>query len=129
VNEIILDTDITSFIFNGHTLAQRYESLIGGRERFICFATLGEIHEGLYRSNWSRAKIDLCLKSAKLYPVVYPDALICETWGWVRSIRKNRQIALNDAWIAASAISYSVPLATHNASDFADIPGLQLLTI
>jgi predicted nucleic acid-binding protein len=33
-----------------------------------------------------------------------------------------------DLWIAASAIRGAMPLVTRNARDFADIPGLQLIT-
>jgi len=43
--------------------------------------------------------------------------------------KKGRPIQTADAWIAASAIHYQVPLITNNASDYTIISGLQLLTV
>jgi predicted nucleic acid-binding protein len=42
--------------------------------------------------------------------------------------KKGRPIQTADAWIAASALHYQVPLITNNAGDYASIDGLELLT-
>ncbi|HMV48611.1 MAG TPA: hypothetical protein PLD20_33115 [Blastocatellia bacterium] len=34
----------------------------------------------------------------------------------------------SDAWIAAAALLYDVPLVTHNVADFVGITGLTLIT-
>jgi len=39
-----------------------------------------------------------------------------------------RRLETADAWIAATAVLYDAPLVTHNASDYAGVPGLKLLT-
>ena len=38
-----------------------------------------------------------------------------------------RRIEVADAWIAATALPYEVPLVTSNPVDYADVPGLRLL--
>ena len=42
--------------------------------------------------------------------------------------KKGRPITFADAWIAAAALQLNVPLATHNARDYAGIPNLVVLT-
>jgi len=37
-------------------------------------------------------------------------------------------VSVGDAWIAATALAYSIPLVTHNYSDFKNISGLQIIT-
>jgi predicted nucleic acid-binding protein len=55
---------------------------------------------------------------------------VLPTWAEVtwEARRKGRPIQPADAWIAASALHYQVPLITHNAGDFAVIAGLEVLT-
>lgn len=38
--------------------------------------------------------------------------------------RAGRPIQTADAWIAATALLYGATLVTHNAADFAGVPGL-----
>ena len=42
--------------------------------------------------------------------------------------RSGKPIAVADAWIAATALSYGVPLVTHNVGDFAGLPGLTVIS-
>jgi len=46
----------------------------------------------------------------------------------VETERKGRTVSCSDAWIAASAIRHSIPLVTHDAKDFRNISGLQIIT-
>jgi predicted nucleic acid-binding protein len=42
--------------------------------------------------------------------------------------RRGRVIQAADAWIAATALLLRVPLVTHNASNFAGISGLTVIS-
>lgn len=46
----------------------------------------------------------------------------------VAARRAGRRLETADAWIAATAVLYDAPLVTHNASDYAGVPGLKLIT-
>lgn len=43
--------------------------------------------------------------------------------------RRGRPIASGDAWIAATARLYAVPLVTHNADDYAGVDRLAVLSM
>lgn len=43
------------------------------------------------------------------------------------ALRQRRRMAVGDAVIAATAIVHDLPLATNNAKDFRDIPGLRVV--
>ncbi len=42
--------------------------------------------------------------------------------------KKGRTMAIADAWIAATALAYSIPLVTHNYKDFKNVSGLKVVT-
>jgi predicted nucleic acid-binding protein len=44
----------------------------------------------------------------------------------VAARRNGRRIETADAWIAATALLYDVPLLTHNKADYLGVPGLRL---
>lgn len=48
--------------------------------------------------------------------------------GTIRYQRHKQTIAVDDAWIAATARACDSPLVTHNPKDFRDIEGLEVLT-
>lgn len=64
------------------------------------------------------------------YVIHFPDSDTCLIWARVKDAahRAGRQIETADAWIAATALTYNIPLVTHNPGDYAGVPGLTLLT-
>ena len=64
------------------------------------------------------------------YTVVHTDDLLVNRWGIVRAktLKIGRHIDLADAWIAATALEFDIPLVTHNARDFSFVEGLVLIT-
>lgn len=46
----------------------------------------------------------------------------------VAAERRGRRIDCADAWIAATALLYGVPLVTHNRPHYAGVPGLALIS-
>jgi predicted nucleic acid-binding protein len=59
-----------------------------------------------------------------------PDAETAVLWARIKSQceKKGRPITFADAWVAAAAVQLNVPLATHNARDFAAVETLTILT-
>ena len=63
-------------------------------------------------------------------PFLLPDEETARLWAQVKSgcEKKGRPITFADAWIAAAALQLNAPLATHNASDYAAVENLVILT-
>ncbi|MDR2115483.1 MAG: hypothetical protein LBP87_03785 [Planctomycetaceae bacterium] len=64
----------------------------------------------------------------KQYKIVHSNNAIAGWFAFVMFIRKNQPISIQDAWIAATALALGCPLLTHNAKDFENIPGLEIIT-
>ncbi|MEX2536226.1 MAG: type II toxin-antitoxin system VapC family toxin [Trueperaceae bacterium] len=58
------------------------------------------------------------------------DALVAEAWAILRVALRdaNRRMKANDAWIAATAMAYHIPVVTQ-AEDFDDVPGLEVIRV
>lgn len=98
----------------GHTLA-------------TSFQTRAELYEWAPGSSPSR----VAALGTFLIPVLvyHSDAALCRRWAEVRIARRSQPIATDDAWIAATALANGVELVTHNPADFANIPGLTVITV
>ena len=125
---LILDTNVVSYIMRGDTRAETYRRHIEGRTLAISFMTVGELFEGAYRKGWSVDKLGKLKGQIRSYLVIPFSPTVCETWGRIRAERKNQPIAVDDGWIAATALAYGCLLLTHNPKDFAGINGLQVLS-
>src|SRR5262245_4374314 len=49
----LLDTNIVSYLFNGHSLAARYRPHLLGFTPAVCFMTVAELYEGAERARWA----------------------------------------------------------------------------
>ena len=64
------------------------------------------------------------------YTLVPFDRALCQAWAEVRyqAYCLGRAIDTADAWIAATALLYQVPLVTHNQSHFAWLKPLNVIS-
>lgn len=124
----LLDTNIVSYLMNRHTLAAAYQPHLVGYTQATSFQTVAELHEGAGRAGWGPVKLaDLDREVGKLV-VIDSDDWVSRKWAEVRVARRARPIGVADAWIAATALAYGLELVTHNPADFANIPGLTVIT-
>ena len=125
---LLLDTNIVSYVMKGDTRAEKYRPYFAGRTLAISFMTVGELCEGAYRKGWSERRLSRLREEIGRYLVIPFSFAVCVTWGRVRAERHKQPIAVDDGWIAATALAHNCPLLTHNPKDFADISGLTVLT-
>ena len=129
--EILLDTNVVSYLMKGgDRFANAYAPHVQGRLLAITFITVGELYFGAEKANWGetrRRQLDETLRNFVVLPY---DHEIARCYGRVVAERREigRQISSNDAWIAACAVRHRTPLITHNARDFENITGLELVT-
>ena len=126
---VLVDTDVISFLFKQHPLAAGYSELLSGRNVLVSLATSGEIEFGMLAAAWGPSRRDRMRQFLNEFTVLNPDSETARIWASVRfQCRKlGRTIAPTDAWIAATALQFSLALVTHNAGDYSSVEGLVIL--
>lgn len=128
---VIVDTDVVSYIFKGDTRGDLYEPHLTNAIASISFMTLAELEQWSVVRQWgARRHSDLLQFIKNRFVVVDSNAVLCRQWAEVRGgVKANGGvIETADAWIAATALLYAAPLITHNAADFALVPGLSVIS-
>lgn len=128
MSTLLLDTDVFSFLFKNHPLAEVYRPRVKGHTLAISFMTVAELYQGVYRAGWGAKQIERLESRIAAYVVIPSSHAISRKWGEVRFTRRQQPISPEDAWIAAVALEQGCALVTHNARDFQFIPGLTIIT-
>jgi tRNA(fMet)-specific endonuclease VapC len=127
---IVLDTNVVSYLFNRDTRAAPYLPHLAGRLLVISFMTMAELDAWAEVSHWGQGRRERLERFLASYVTHYPDRELCRLWAGVfaEARTKGKPIQTADAWIAATALLYGVPLLTHDAGDYAGVDELQIIT-
>jgi len=131
ISPVIVDTDVVSFSFKGDTRAAFYDAYLLDKLSYISFQTLAELEQWAIARHWSARRHSALLEFIEeRFAVIESSAQLSRHWAEVREhVRQaGRIIQPTDAWIAATALLYGVPVVTHNAADFAPVVGLSIIT-
>jgi predicted nucleic acid-binding protein len=92
--------------------------------------SVAELDMWAIRRRWGAAAMARLDQFITTFPIIPPDRDLCRAWAQVTFAcrRAGRPIETADAWIAATAIELGVPLVTHNRSDFAGVPNLNIIS-
>ncbi|MGO8813919.1 MAG: PIN domain-containing protein [Terriglobia bacterium] len=104
MNNLLLDTNIVSYLMRNDPLARAYRPHLANHSLAISFMTLAELYEGAFRGNWGPAKRRYFDEIQPLFVVIPSDRRLCARWGEVRAMRRRQPISAEDAWMAATAI-------------------------
>jgi predicted nucleic acid-binding protein len=130
---VVLDTDVLSFLYDNRPEASKFEHHLQDARPALTFTSIGEMHFGARRKDWSDQRIrdlDRYLRQYRLLPF---DHELPRLYARLRdhAVRTGHPLGqsplTNDLWIAASAIHHRAPLLTGNTRHFANIPGLTVL--
>jgi tRNA(fMet)-specific endonuclease VapC len=129
MNAAIVDTDVVSILFKGDTRAQACRRHLTGRLLGVSFMTLAELERWPLERGWGASRKRELAQHLSHYTTLPVSRELCVKWAQVSfaAKRKGRPIQTADAWIAASALYYQVPLITNNESDYSAVEGLVLL--
>lgn len=130
MNILLLDTNIVSFVFKGDTRIKTYESHLKDCKLAISFMTVAELFQWAAVRNWGVRRTRQLEVALQDYVVLPFDVDLCRLWGRIRADCRSsgRPISPQDAWIAATAIRFEIPLVTHNPKDFEPVAGIELIT-
>jgi tRNA(fMet)-specific endonuclease VapC len=128
--EVVVDTDVISYLFRQHTLAERYVALLRDRIPILTAQTVAELYSWPERRNWGAERRRQLEEFIQRYPVIYPNQEICRCWGEAvaGALRVGNPLPATDAWQAATALYLRVPLVTHNPGDYAGVARLDVVT-
>lgn len=133
---VVVDTGIfgAGLTSRSTPLAQRYASLLVGRQLVIAVQTVTELYFGARKANWGEARLQQ-LEQRIVRAVIAPcDDQLARTCAdlRLRCLRQGHALAqkvhTNDLWVAATAAHYEIPLVS-NDRVFERAPGLWLLTV
>lgn len=130
MDSVLIDTDVLSYFFKGDSRAESYQSHISGKLGVLSFMSVAELDFWANFRNWgSKRRADLAA-FLEPYTIINSDRSLCQVWADIRSqvSRDGYHIDSADCWIAATALQYSIPLATHNEGHFIHVNGLKILS-
>lgn len=127
---VVVDTDVVSFIFKEDTRGALYRPHLDGQIAVIAAQTRAELEWWALKRTWGARRRDRLREELRNYVLAPFSEAVCLRWAQVmdNAQRTGRPISVGDAWIAATALAYAVPLITNNRDDFAGVPGLTLIS-
>jgi tRNA(fMet)-specific endonuclease VapC len=126
---VLIDTDLLIDLEKGNDAVER---LLGEEERAISVITVSELLHGVLRAQGAprtrrQAFVEHLLAGLQAIPITEPVARIhADVWSGLAG--RGETIGAHDLWIAATAITHGLGIATRNHSHFERIPGLRVIT-
>ncbi len=110
--------------------AELYRSHIIGFPKIMSFMTLAELLRWQTENNWGERRKREAREFINDFTIVNSDEKLCSIWAEIKSdAHKNgNPIHTADAWIAAVALLFDVPLVTHNRNDFINVDKLTIIS-
>jgi tRNA(fMet)-specific endonuclease VapC len=127
---VVVDTNVVSYIWKRDTRGTLYTPHLKGRQWIIAAQTFAELEAWPLKDGWGARRHEVLRAYLDKYTFAEVDKAICLQWAKVQANAKRigRPITEADAWIAATALAFAVPLVTHNPADFKNVPGLTVIT-
>jgi tRNA(fMet)-specific endonuclease VapC len=127
MSESLVDTDVFSFIFKGDDRAEAYRQHLDGRSVYLSFMTVAELYRWALERNWGNAKVAALREHIDACGILEPNDAVRWQWAKLMSV-KGAPMSAADAWIAATALAFDLPLVTHNRADFDRIADLKVVS-
>lgn len=127
---VVVDTDVASFLFKNHPIAQQYLPDLKDRTPMVSFMTLAELDRWALHARWGEARISRLRQYLQQFVVLPYTRDLCTKWAevTVTAQASGRRIDCADAWVAAGALVAGVPLITHNRNDYLGVASLTLIS-
>ena len=128
----LIDTNIVSSLFAySNPNFDSCKRIIGTRLPIVSFMTRAEILLWPKANRWGDRREQELLNHLGRFTTLYPDDRTFDLWTVVKTFskRRGRPIETADAWIAATALQFEIPLITLNHRDFNFIDDLELILV
>ncbi len=127
---VLIDTDVISFLFKQDTRAELYRPHLHQILSLISFMTVAELNQWALIRNWGEPRKQSLSQHLTRHTLIPFDRDLCQAWAEIRYEAHSigRKIETADAWIAATARLYQVPLITNNRADFDWLKNLNVIS-
>jgi tRNA(fMet)-specific endonuclease VapC len=127
---LLIDTDLLVDLERGAD-APQLDRLLGDEDRAISVITVSELLHGVLRATGARrarrrAFVEHLLAGLQAIPITEPVARVHADI-WADAARRGATIGAHDLWIAATALSHGLGVATRNATEFKRVRGLRVV--
>jgi tRNA(fMet)-specific endonuclease VapC len=124
----------TSVLVDAERRGQALDQAIGDQDRAISVITVSELLHGVHRARASAARarrsafVEHVISAIEPLPVTTAIARAhAELWAELEN--DGNLIGAHDLWIAATALSHGMDVATANTRDFGRVPGLNVVPV
>jgi tRNA(fMet)-specific endonuclease VapC len=128
---VLIDTTV---LIDAERRGQVLDDLIGDQERGISAITASELLHGVHRAEDGgvRARrsafVEHVISAMEPLPITTAIAR-AHAAVWAELEKEGSLIGAHDLWIAATALSHGMEVATANAKDFERVPGLTVVPV
>jgi predicted nucleic acid-binding protein len=118
LNEILVDTDVVSYLLNRHSLAEEYEKLLFGSAPMISFITVAEMYRGAYKKNWGPRRMAELAIHLRRFAVVPSSLQVCLLYAEISNAAeaRGREIVWGGQSCPRPAFSRPDPLESGSAA-------------
>ncbi|MDQ3258400.1 MAG: PIN domain-containing protein [Acidobacteriota bacterium] len=119
MSTVLLDTTVASFLHpkkKNHPLRAQYESHMQGQILALSFQSVAELWSWAEENSWGATQRDGLSVFMHKFLVIGYDAELAKEWAKITAHcrRIGRRLESGDAWIAATAVRYKIPLLSHD---------------
>jgi tRNA(fMet)-specific endonuclease VapC len=124
----------TSVLVNAERRGLPLERALDDEERAISVITASELLHGVHRAKGERIRarreafVEHLISQIEPLPITTRVAR-AHARIWANLERSGKAIGAHDMWIAATALSHGMDVATANPADFERVPGLGVVAV
>ena len=134
MSTVLLDTTVASLLHpkkKNNALRARYELNMQNQILALSFQSVAELWSWAEENNWGAKQRDGLTVFLQRFLIIPYDAGLAKVWAKVETHckRMGRRLESGDAWIAATAVRYKIPLLTHDRDHVGlNYPDLQVIS-
>lgn len=133
MSTVLLDTTVASLLHpkkKNDALRAKYEAHMQGQILGLSFQSVAELWSWAEKNHWGTKQREGLTVFLQRFLVIPYDMELAKVWAKVETHcqRIGRRLEAGDAWIAATAIRYKLPLLTHDRDHVGlNIPDLYVI--
>ncbi len=134
MSTVLLDTTVASLLHpkkKNNILRAKYEPDMKNKILALSFQSVAELWSWAEENNWGAKQRDGLTVFLQSFLIIPYDAELAKVWAKVETHCKRigRRLESGDAWIAATAVRYKIPLLTHYRDHVGlNYPDLQVIS-